>query len=177
MYDKFIKALVLVEDRRFYKHSGIDIISICRAFLINIRERRFVQGGSTITQQLARTLFLDNRKTITRKLKEIAIALFLELGYSKKSILYLYLTNVYMGSKNGYNINGFMQASMSYFSKTIMDLSITEYAALIAMVKGPNIYKPDSELGIARRIMVLGKMLDNNLITKEEFFEASRVRF
>lgn len=178
VFNKFIKGLILIEDNRFNKHHGIDIISIFRALLVNLKEKRFAQGGSTITQQLARTLYLSNKKTIVRKLKEIVIAFYLELKYRKIKILYLYLTGIYMGQNSqGKIIKGFFEASKFYFGKLLTKLSIAEYAALIAMVKGPNFYRPHSSQGTARRIMVLGKMLDSNLITQEEFFEASKVSF
>lgn len=178
MFSNFIKTLILIEDRRFNFHIGVDPISICRAFLVNINEKRLAQGGSTITQQLARMLYLNNKKTVSRKLKEILIALYLELKYSKKRILSLYSKNVYMGqNSSGKKIIGFAKASESYFGKSINTLTIAEYAALIAMIKGPNTYNPSSDSGIARRVMILGKMLDNGLITREEFFNACHVKF
>jgi penicillin-binding protein 1B len=177
MNDRLIKTLLLVEDKRFYRHSGIDPIGICRAFLINLKRFRFSQGASTITQQLARTLFLNNNKTIIRKLKEIVIAFFLELGYSKDEILYLYSISINMGQTNGQTIKGFYQASRFYFKKPLASLSVAECAALIAMVKGPHVYTLNSSAGVARRIAILSKMLGNRLITKEEFFEASKVEF
>ena len=178
MFKIFIKGLILIEDNRFNRHYGIDVISIFRALLINLSEKRFAQGGSTITQQLARTLYLTNKKTIIRKLKEIGIAFYLELKYSKKKILHLYLTSIYMGQNGqGKVLTGFLEASKFYFGKNLTNLSVAEYAALIAMVKGPNFYRPHSSQGTARRIMVLGKMLDSDLITQEEFFEASKVSF
>ena len=177
MFHKFIKTLLLIEDR-FFTHIGVDIVSIVRAIVVNFQEGRFAQGGSTITQQLARTLYLTNKKTITRKIKETLIAFYLELTLSKKRILFIYMKNVYMGQdKKGKRISGFLEAARFYFDKSIRKLSVAEYAALVAMVKGPNIYKPSSAPGTARRIMVLGKMLDKDLITKEEFFEASKVSF
>lgn len=170
-----IKALILTEDRRFYSHFGIDLFSICRAFLVNLQEGRRVQGASTITQQLARTLYLDNRKTIWRKIKEVFIAFWLEYKFkSKEDLLLCYMGQVYMGhNSKGEIMHGFHWASWHYFKKYPQDLDIAEQAAIIAMIKGPNLYKPSSSVGTARRIMILGKMLDSGIITKDEFFEAS----
>jgi membrane peptidoglycan carboxypeptidase len=170
-----VKALVVTEDHRFYKHWGVDPVAIFRAMVINFTERRRAQGGSTITQQLARTLYLHNRKTITRKLMEMVIALYLEVKFSKNRILGRYMKEVYMGQdKNGVPIKGFVKASKYYFGKLLGDTSLVEQAALVAMLKGPNIYRPSSSLGTARRVMVLGKMLDNGIINEDQFFEASR---
>src|SRR5580658_7317094 len=102
-----IEALIVTEDKRFFNHFGIDPIAICRAFITNLTEKRRSQGGSTITQQLARTLYLHRRKTFTRKIVEIFIAFYLELKYSKKRILGKYIKEVYMGQyKNGKPIKG-----------------------------------------------------------------------
>jgi membrane peptidoglycan carboxypeptidase len=171
------KSLVLVEDRRFLTHWGIDPIAIFRAFLVNLSEGRRAQGASTITQQLARTMYLHNRKTFSRKIAEILIAFYLEISYSKEEILGLYMSSVYMGHyRNGKSIRGFERASQHYFGKSLNDISLAEQAALVAMVKGPNFYRIKSSQGTVRRIMVLGKMLDNNIIDQNQFFEASGER-
>lgn len=178
MNNIFTKILIAVEDRRFYNHWGIDPMSICRAIVANFYEKRYSQGGSTITQQLARTLYLHNKKTIARKIKEAVIALYLEIRYTKKEILHKYMTEIYMGQdKKNRPIKGIYRASKHYFDKPLDELSVAETAAMVAMIKGPNFYKLPSSQGTARRIAVLCKMLDINLITTEEFFEASRVSF
>lgn len=171
------RAIVLIEDHRFYQHFGIDPVAILRAVVVNLTEKRRAQGGSTITQQLARTLFLHNKKTYIRKLKEIMLAFYLEIKYSKKDILKMYMDNVYMGHDTcGCPIRGFDKAADFYFQKALHELSVSEQAALVAMLKGPNIYKPSSNYGTARRVLVLGKLLDKHLIDEDTFFEASRTR-
>ncbi|MBA7580230.1 Biosynthetic peptidoglycan transglycosylase [subsurface metagenome] len=126
-------AFIAVEDARFYKHAGIDPIRILSAFLINIKEGGFVQGGSTITQQLAKMLFFKPEKTITRKVKEIAISLQMERRYTKDEILGLYLNNVYFGTR-AYGIDA---ASHIYFGKAAEDITISEAALLAALPKAP----------------------------------------
>lgn len=171
------RAIVAVEDHRFFSHWGIDPISIGRAFFVNLNERRRAQGGSTITQQLARTLYLHTRKTFTRKLIEVVLAFYLEIRYSKEHILDMYMDQVYMGHNNrGRPIKGFVKAAQHYFHKTLLELSIAEQAALVAMLKGPNIYRPNTAQGTARRIFVLSMMLNNGIITQEEFFKAARTK-
>lgn len=171
--DRLTRTIVLVEDRRFYRHSGIDFVATLRAIIVNLRERRYAQGGSTITQQLARTLYLDTKKNLKRKIKEAFIALWLEFKLSKTEILDLYLSKVYMGQRgNESSIIGFREAALCYFKKDLEDATVVEQAALIAMLKGPNAYHPRSAKGIARRAMILGVMLDNEEINKEEFFKA-----
>lgn len=169
------KALLLTEDRRFYQHHGIDLVSTLRAFLVNLNARRYAQGGSTITQQLARTLYLHNRKTLWRKAREAFYAVWLELKYSKAQILRMYVSKVYMGQKrSGQPILGFDDAAHWYFKKSLNGCDLAEQAALIAMLKGPGIYGPRSAAGVARRTAVLALMLENGLITKDQFFQASQ---
>lgn len=176
MTDLLSNIIVLVEDRRFYKHVGIDLVAILRAFLINIREGRYAQGGSTITQQLARTLYLTPKKTILRKIKEIFIALWLEFRYDKGTILRLYTENVYMGQrKDGTEIRGFEAAAWTYFHVALNHTSMTQKAALVAMLRGPNTYRPSSKKGTARQAIVLGMMLEANLIDRDQFFEATEL--
>lgn len=175
MTDKWLDTLILIEDQRFYKHFGIDPIATARALAVNIRYGRRVQGGSTITQQLARMMYLTNRKTIWRKIKEAFIALWLEYKFGKSGILCCYVYRVYMGQyPDGRAIYGFHDAGWHYFNSHAAHLTIAQIAALIGMIKGPNLYKIDSPQGISRRILVLSRMLDAKLITDAEFIEASR---
>lgn len=159
-------------------HHGVSFIGIARALLVNLTERRYAQGGSTITQQLMRCLYLTNRKTLFRKALEIVLALLYELRFSKANILFSYMRNVYMGhTGSGRPIVGMFTAAWAYFKKPMNKLTLAEVAALVAMLRGPNLYRKDSSAGIARRILVLSRLLDAGAITQAEFFEASKVRF
>lgn len=175
--DLLFKTIVLTEDHRFYHHFGIDPIAVARAIAVNLHDRKYSQGGSTITQQLARNLYLTPKKTLIRKVKEMFIAFWLELKYTKPQILQMYVDNVYMGNHDGEKIKGFDKAAVCYFDKSLRHMSVAQIAALVAMLRGPNLYKPTSPIGIARRVLVLGRMLSGGLITYDEFFEASRVKF
>jgi membrane peptidoglycan carboxypeptidase len=173
MNDMLKQTIVLIEDSRFYTHFGIDPIAMIRAFIVNTRERRYSQGGSTITQQLARTLYLNNKKNLSRKIREILLAFYLEFTLTKSQILDMYMSEVYMGhDKKGRKIKGFEDASFYYFRISVKDLSVAQIASLVAMLKGPNMYKPTSKAGKIRKVTVLTKMLDFNLIALKEFYEA-----
>jgi penicillin-binding protein 1A len=141
------QAVVAVEDRRFYSHRGIDIISIGRALYKNILTRGKTEGASTITQQLARTLFLNQEKTYFRKIREIILALALEQKYSKDKILYMYLNEIYMGR----GCSGMPMAAQSYFGKSINELSHTEICVLAGMIKAPELYTPDGNLKLLQQ--------------------------
>ncbi|MEW6409207.1 MAG: PBP1A family penicillin-binding protein [Nitrospirota bacterium] len=161
---KYVKdAIIAVEDSRFYSHSGIDLFGIIRAILVDIRERRIVEGGSTITQQLARRLFLKPEKTISRKIKEAILSLQIEKRYTKDEILELYLNNVYFGS----GAYGVETASQTYFGKSASELTFTEAATLAGLPKAPNIYSPikNPEKAKVRRNHVLRRMVEENYIT------------
>lgn len=139
-YPEFLKeAVVAVEDRRFYQHSGLDARGIGRAIWKNIRAGDKVEGGSTITQQLARTLFLSQEKTYSRKVKEVFIAVSLEEKYGKEAILNMYLNEIYMGR----GCAGMASASWSYFNKDIFSLNKAEICMLVGMIQAPEYYSPD----------------------------------
>lgn len=131
-------ALILVEDKRFYSHWGIDIIRVFGAAFYNLKSMRFAQGASTLTQQLARNMFLTQEKSFTRKFKEMLLAFELERSFSKDEILELYFNLVYFG--NG--VYGVEAAAQTYFNKSVKDLSLTECALIAALPKAPNIYSP-----------------------------------
>jgi len=133
---KIKKYLIELEDRRFYEHGAIDLKGISRALFENIKARKIIQGGSTITQQLARNILKDNRKNIIRKFREIDLAFRLENQYSKDEILDLYFNNVFWGRKN----YGLRSASLEYFSKEPENLNTTEQIALLTILRGPNYY-------------------------------------
>lgn len=161
-----LDAFVAVEDRRFYTHWGIDPWSLGRAFLINLEVGDIAQGGSTLTQQLARNLFLNLDQNIGRKVAEMSIALQLERKYSKDDILEMYINQVNFGAGNW----GIVKAARAYFDKDVMKLDIGEAALLAGLVQAPNAYAPvkNWELAIARQRYVLSRMADQGYITEEQ---------
>ena len=153
----FLKnAFISSEDKKFYKHNGIDLKSISRAIFQNIRSGYVKEGGSTITQQVARILFLNNDLNIQRKIKEIFLSLILEFKYDKQQILKLYLNNIYLGS-GAYGVN---EASQVYFGKLIEELTLSEIALIAGLAPAPSIYSPyqNIELAIKNRNKVLESM-------------------
>ena len=138
----FLAILLEVEDRRFYRHFGIDPWAIARAAWANLRAGRTVQGGSTLTQQLAKNFFLSAERTFTRKLNEALIALLLEWRYSKPELLEGYLNEVYLGQHGAHAIHGFGRAAHYYFGRGLADLDLDEMALLAGMVRGPSYYDP-----------------------------------
>jgi penicillin-binding protein 1A len=162
----FLKhSFISSEDKRFYKHNGIDLISISRAFLRNIKSGYVKEGGSTITQQVARLLFLNNDLSFQRKIKELFISLILEFRYDKNQILKLYLNNIYLGS-GAYGVN---EASQVYFGKLIEELTLSEIALIAGLAPAPSIYSPyqNVELAIENRNKVLESMFLDGYISLE----------
>jgi penicillin-binding protein 1A len=174
MSPHLIRALISMEDQRFYEHRGIDTVRVLGAAAANLRQGRRAQGGSTITQQLARQSFLSADKTFSRKIKEILVAIQLERTYSKKEILELYLNKVYFG--NG--LYGVEAASLGYFGKHAADLEIAEAALLAGLVKSPSSYAPtvSPDRAVARRNLVLQAMVDTGAITKEQANQARQAK-
>ncbi|MGB2716316.1 MAG: PBP1A family penicillin-binding protein [Vicinamibacterales bacterium] len=158
----FIKAVISVEDQRFYDHSGVDAIRVGAAVLRNIEEGRRAEGGSTITQQLARQSFLTRDKTYRRKLKEVIVAAYIESLYDKKEILELYLNKVYFGD----GLYGVEAASRGYFAKSASALTVDEGALLAGLIQSPSSYAPTVNLdrAIARRAVVLQTMVASGAI-------------
>jgi penicillin-binding protein 1A len=167
-------AVIAVEDHRFYFHEGVDPIAFGRAVVHNVRERAFVEGGSTITQQLARTLFLSNARTAGRKTKEAALALMLEGGLTKAQILELYLNRVYMGSGR----YGAEAMARAVFGKPAKDLTLAESAYLAGLIRAPATLSPWSnpDGALARSHVVLARMREERYITPEEEEAARRAR-
>lgn len=163
-------ALVATEDRKFFAHSGVDIKGIARAVVKDIMAGKFVEGASTITQQLAKTLFLTPRKTIVRKIKEAILAFQLERRYTKDEILERYLNQVYFGS----GAYGVASAASLFFGKSVQDLTLAECALIAGMPKSPSRYSPlvSQELALKRRNMVLRQMRDTDIITANEYEQA-----
>ncbi len=163
-------ALIAVEDRRFRQHFGIDLIGIARASVRNLAAGRLVEGGSTITQQLAKNLFLTPDRTLERKFQEAVLALWLESKYTKDEILQLYLNRVYYGA----GATGVEKAAQRYFGKSARDVTLPEAAILAAVLKAPSTYNPinQPERAAKRAREVISDMVAAGFITKEEAAEA-----
>ncbi|MFC0308509.1 penicillin-binding protein 1B [Gallibacterium trehalosifermentans] len=166
-YPRFlIDTLILTEDRHFFTHDGVSFIGIMRALVNNLKAGHTVQGGSTITQQLVKNLFLSNERTLTRKFNEIIMAIMLDAHYDKNHILETYLNEIYLGQSGNTQIHGFALASQFYFGRPIQEISLDQIALLVGMVKGPSIYNPwrNPENAKKRRNTVLQLMLQHNII-------------
>ncbi|UCB54645.1 MAG: penicillin-binding protein 1B [Thiotrichales bacterium] len=168
--DVFLQMLVMVEDRRFYEHNGVDLKSIGRALLANIKAGKTVQGGSTITQQLVKNMFLTPDRNLWRKVNEAVMSLLLELHYDKEQILETYLNEVYLGQDNERAIHGFGLASDFYFGKPLSELDLDQMAVLIGMVKGASYYNPvrNPERATRRRNTVIDVVESNGLISESQ---------
>lgn len=171
--DHVKKAFVAIEDARFYRHPGVDLIGIIRALYYDIRTMSIVQGGSTITQQLAKMLFLNPERSIKRKLKEAALSIQIEKRYTKDEIIGLYLNQAYFGTR-AYGIEA---ASQTYFGKSVSELTIGEAALLASLPKAPSLYSPfkNPEQSLERRTTVLKQMLRHRFITEAQYDEAEKV--
>lgn len=137
-----IHAILAAEDIRFYQHHGLDPKGILRAFYINVRHLAILQGGSTITQQLAKSYFLTPERTLSRKVKELLLSITMEVMYTKNEILEIYLNEIYLGQKGSVSINGVGEAAQFYFSKSVTDLYLAECATIAGLIKAPNYYSP-----------------------------------
>ncbi|WP_059172887.1 transglycosylase domain-containing protein [Bacillus sp. FJAT-27445] len=159
-------AVVAIEDHRFYKHNGVDIIGISRAFFRNLMAGGVVEGGSTITQQLTKNAILDSEKTYSRKIKEAFLAREIEKEYSKDEILQMYLNTIYFGD-GAWGIN---RAAKKYFGKEVKDLTLGESAMLAGLIKAPSALNPYKHLekALERRNVVLWMMAEHGFITKDQ---------
>src|SRR5262249_25727584 len=159
-------AVIATEDARFYSHYGVDPTGIARAIYQNFRRGRIVEGGSTITQQLAKVLFLTPDKSLERKLKEAALALELERRYSKERILELYLNQIYFG----HGAFGVEAAARTFYGKGVGDLTLPESALLAGLPKAPATYSPFDHPDAAkrRRVTVLGRMVDTGVLGADQ---------
>jgi len=166
-----VSALVATEDNAFYRHRGLDLKGIARAVVKDILTLDFRQGGSTLTQQLAKTLFLTSEKSLMRKLKEAVLAFQLERRYTKNEVLELYLNQVYFGS----GAYGIKSAARIFFNKPVEDLSLAECALIAGMPKAPSRYSPlvNPDLALWRRNIVLGQMKKNGMISDAEYRQAT----
>jgi penicillin-binding protein 1A len=163
-------ALIAIEDHRFRSHYGMDPISLLRASILNLKAGHVVQGGSTLTQQLAKNLFLNPDRTYQRKVQELVLAIWLETKFSKDEILQLYLNRVYYGS----GAIGIEKAAQTYYQKSATELSITEAATLAGVLKAPSRYNPLSNPGeaAARAELVINAMVGANFISRDEADQA-----
>ena len=170
--DYFVKAVLATEDRRFFDHFGIDIVGLFRALTVNAQAGGVVQGGSTLTQQLAKNVFLTNERSIERKMKEAFLALWLEANLSKKEILSLYLDRTYMGG----GTFGAAAAAQFYFGKSITDVNLAEAAMLAGLFKAPTKYAPHANLPAARARAndVLTNLVQSGLMTEGQVVAARR---
>ena len=165
-----VHAVIAAEDRRFFEHFGIDPIGIARALYVNARAGRVVQGGSTITQQVAKLEFLDAGRDLERKLKEVPIALALELKYTKDEILSVYLNRVYLGA----GTYGFEAAAQRYFGKSARVLSPAEAAMLAGLLRAPSRYAPTNDLALAqgRASVIIRLMEEQGYLTEAQTLDA-----
>ncbi|MGB8819193.1 MAG: PBP1A family penicillin-binding protein [Rhizobiaceae bacterium] len=172
MPDHVIKAVLATEDRRFFDHLGIDFFGLSRALFENVRANTVVQGGSTITQQLAKNLFLTNERTLQRKIKEAFLSIWLEANMSKKEIFQLYLDRAYMGG----GTFGIVAASEFYFNKKVENVSLAEAAMLAGLFKAPTKYAPHINLPAARARAneVLSNMVQAGFLTEGQVVDARR---
>lgn len=163
--ENYINAVVSVEDHRFFEHDGIDIISLARAIIVNVTNRSISQGGSTITQQLAKNLYFTQEQELSRKVAEVFMTSHLEKNLSKEKILELYINTAYFG--DGYY--GLGQASNGYFGKEPKDLTLYECTLLAGVPNAPSIYAPTAnmDLCIQRQNQVITAMVNNNFIDDE----------
>lgn len=163
-------AIIFTEDRRFFEHGGLDPRGIFRAFFRNLSDNQISQGGSTITQQFVKNVFLSNEKTFGRKFSEAFLALALEKNLSKEDIFALYCNEIYFGQHGSIGIHGVEQASRSYFGKRIENLNLAEAATLAAMIKSPHKYAPNRNYEAARerRNLVIQTLSEEGLISPQE---------
>src|ERR687897_853258 len=161
-------ALKVVEDRKFDTHHGVDLGAIARAAFVNVRAGQIQQGGSTLTQQLVKSYFLDSRRTFGRKIEEAMMAMLLEIHFDKQDLMNAYINEIYLGQDGRRAIHGFGLASQFYFGKPAAELQLHEVALLVAIVRGPSYYDPrrHPQRVRERRDLVLKLMVEHGVIDK-----------
>lgn len=169
--EMLVKALTLVEDKDFYKHHGVAPMSILRALVANIAAGRTVQGGSTLTQQLVKNLYLTREKSIIRKVKEALMSVVIDARYSKDQILQAYLNEVFLAQNGNVGVHGFGLGSHFYFDRPVDELNTAEIATLVGLVKGPSFYNPrrHPERATERRDLVLKILFENNELSATDY--------
>jgi len=169
-----VDGVVAIEDHRFYDHGGVDWWGILRALWMDVRARRVLQGGSTITQQLVKNYFLEPQRKLKRKLLEASMAFVIEALYSKDEILEMYMNEIYLGRRGSVSIHGMGEAARYFFGRNVEDLTLAEAATLAGMVRAPNTYSPlaHPEASRERRNTVLKRMLSLEKITQQEYEKA-----
>jgi penicillin-binding protein 1B len=174
--EHFIQAVLAAEDHRFFQHWGIDPRGILRALITNLRHGAIRQGGSTITQQLAKNYFLTPDRSLVRKFQEALLALVMESKYSKHDILEIYLNEIYLGQKGSVAVNGIGEAANFYFAKPVQELSLSEAAAIAGLIKAPNHYSPyiDKTACRKRRNLILKAMQLRGSISDAQFLEHTK---
>ena len=175
MPSSIIEALILVEDRSFYQHYGVNPLAILRALMVNISAGRTVQGGSTLTQQLAKNFFLSSERSLVRKAREALMALIIDFRYGKDEILEAYLNEVYMGQDKARGVHGMGLASQFYFGRPIAELTLSQQAFLVAVIKGPSYYNPwrSPERAQERRDLVLRLLMEGEKISVAQYKAAA----
>lgn len=170
-----VDALLVTEDRDFYHHGGVSPWAIIRAMMVNLQAGRTVQGGSTLTQQLAKNIFLTRERTLWRKISEAYIAMIIDYRYSKDRILEAYLNEIYLGQNGGKEVHGFALGARLYFGRPLQELRIDQQALLVAMAKGPSYYNPwrNPERARERRDLILRLMMDNGTLDGAQYEQAA----
>jgi penicillin-binding protein 1B len=164
------RALKAVEDRKFDHHHGVDPEALMRALWIDMRAGQFEQGGSTLTQQLVKSYFLDPRRDVSRKVQEAVMAVALESHFSKSDLMNAYINEIFLGQDGDRAIHGFGLASQFYFGKPLSELDLSEIAVMVALVRGPSYYDPrrHAKRALARRDLVLKLMAEQDVITQKD---------
>jgi penicillin-binding protein 1B len=177
MPEPLIQALLTTEDRNFYEHDGVSPVAIARAFLANLKAGRTVQGGSTLTQQLAKNLFLSSERSLWRKFKEAYMALIIDYRYDKDQILDGYLNQVYLAQSGADAIHGFALGARFYFGRPLSELRVDQQALLVGLVKGPSYYNPwrYPERAKQRRDLILSLMVDSKQLESADYEAAIKL--
>ena len=172
--DALLQAILLIEDERYFRHSGVDPWGILRAAWHDLLALKIVQGGSTLTQQLVKNYFLDSERSFQRKIKEALIAVALEQRHTKAEILEAYLNEIYLGQRGKSSVSGVGEAARLYFGKEIDQLTLAECALLAGMIRSPNEYSPfrSKESAKARRDLVLAKMAAAKVVSRQDYEKA-----
>ena len=168
--DSLIEILLSIEDQTFFEHHGLSLKSILRAFYQNVLAMDIKQGGSTVTQQLAKNLFFSSQRSLSRKLQEAIAAILIEFHYSKEEILLAYINDVYLSQAGTRSINGFGLGAEHFFGATLKNLEIDQLSLLVGMLKGPSLYNPrrNPERALSRRNLILDILEQKSIISSSE---------